>query len=151
LKEQTALTESLGRAGQRPQAARLLDETLVIWAAIPAARRWCREVTTARSSPNAFTMWLARRRNQARGITLGETDEFGFNAVTDKVHVHDLHATILQLARLRPHPATYRFKAATFRLTDVAGDVVTRCGLISERASLLSAYRAARQAVACSP
>ena len=46
--------------------------------------------------PNAFTMWLAGGGIKP-GITLGETDDFGFNAVEDRVHVHDLHATILHL------------------------------------------------------
>ena len=52
--------------------------------------------------PNAFTMWLAGGGIKP-GITIGETDELGFNVTKDKVHVHDLHATILAPPRLRPH------------------------------------------------
>ena len=60
------------------------------------------------------------------GLTLGESDEFGFNAVTDQVHVHDLHATILHLLGFDHEKLTYRFQGRDFRLTDVAGEVVKK-------------------------
>ena len=60
------------------------------------------------------------------GLTLGESDEFGFNATTDRVHVHDLHATILHLLGFDHTQLTYRFQGRDFRLTDVHGNVVTK-------------------------
>jgi hypothetical protein len=58
------------------------------------------------------------------GITLGESDELGFRATTDVVHVHDLHATILHLLGFDHTRLTYRFQGRDFRLTDVFGKVV---------------------------
>ena len=58
------------------------------------------------------------------GVTLGESDEFGFNAVKDRVHVHDLNATILHLLGFDHTRLTYRFQGRDFRLTDVYGNVV---------------------------
>jgi hypothetical protein len=60
------------------------------------------------------------------GLTFGESDEFGFNATRDKVHVHDLHATLLHLLGLEHTKLTYRFQGRDFRLTDVHGEVVTK-------------------------
>ena len=68
-------------------------------------------------------MWLAGGGIKP-GITLGASDEFGFNAVKDKVHVHDLHATILHLLGFDHTRLTYRFQGRDFRLTDVHGRVV---------------------------
>ncbi len=61
-----------------------------------------------------------------RGLTLGESDEFGFNATKDKVHVHDLNATILHLLGLNHEKLTHRFRGRDFRLTDVHGEVVEK-------------------------
>ena len=58
------------------------------------------------------------------GMTYGETDEFGFRAVQDRVHVHDLHATMLHLLGLDHEHLTYRYAGRDFRLTDVAGRVI---------------------------
>jgi hypothetical protein len=60
-----------------------------------------------------------RRRREAGGVQLGKTDELGFNAVEDKVHVHDLNATILHLFGFDHTKLTYRFQGRDFRLTDV--------------------------------
>ena len=73
--------------------------------------------------PNAFTMWLAGGGVKA-GFTLGESDELGFNVVKDKVHVHDLHATIMYLLGFDHTKLTYRFQGRDYRLTDVHGEVV---------------------------
>jgi hypothetical protein len=70
-------------------------------------------------------MWLAGGGVKP-GITLGESDEFGFNATRDRVHVHDLHATILQLLGFDHTKLTYRFQGRDFRLTDVSGEVVEK-------------------------
>ena len=68
-------------------------------------------------------MWLAGGGIKP-GITLGESDDLGFNVVKDKVHVHDLHATILHLLGFDHTKLTYRFQGRDFRLTDVHGEVV---------------------------
>jgi hypothetical protein len=59
-------------------------------------------------------------------ITIGESDDLGFNVVEDKVHVHDLHATILQVLGFDHTKLTYRFQGRDFRLPDVAGSVVQK-------------------------
>ncbi len=68
-------------------------------------------------------MWLAGG-GVKRGHVHGATDEFGWNAVEDKVHVHDLHATILHLMGLDHTRLTYRYSGRDYRLTDVYGQVV---------------------------
>jgi hypothetical protein len=68
-------------------------------------------------------MWLAGGGIKP-GITHGETDEFGFQVVKDRVHVHDLHATILHLLGFDHTRLTYRFQGRDFRLTDVSGEIV---------------------------
>jgi hypothetical protein len=68
-------------------------------------------------------MWMAGGGVRP-GMTLGESDEFGFNAAVDKVHVHDLHATVLRLLGFDHEKLTYRFQGRDFRLTDVFGEVV---------------------------
>jgi hypothetical protein len=73
--------------------------------------------------PNAFTMWFAGGGIKP-GLTLGASDEFGFNAVEDRVHVHDLHATLLHLLGFDHTKLTFRFQGRDFRLTDVHGKLV---------------------------
>jgi hypothetical protein len=73
--------------------------------------------------PNAFTMWLAGGSVKP-GLTLGESDELGFNVVKDKTHVHDLHATVLHLLGFDHTRLTYRYQGRDFRLTDVQGKLV---------------------------
>ena len=70
-------------------------------------------------------MWLAGGGVKS-GITLGESDDFGFNVTQDKVHVHDLHATILHLLGFDHTKLTYRFQGRDFRLTDVHGELVKK-------------------------
>ena len=70
-------------------------------------------------------MWLAGGGIK-RGITLGKTDDLGYYAVEDRVHVHDLHATVLHLLGLDHLQLTHRFQGRDFRLTDVAGKVVDK-------------------------
>ncbi len=70
-------------------------------------------------------VWMAGGGTKP-GITLGETDEFGFAPIADRVHIHDLQATILHLLGLDHTRLTYRFQGRDFRLTDVAGQVVTK-------------------------
>ncbi|NBP88755.1 MAG: DUF1501 domain-containing protein, partial [Planctomycetia bacterium] len=73
--------------------------------------------------PNAFTMWLAGGGIKG-GITHGKTDDLGFHIVENKVHVHDLQATILHCLGLDHERLTYRHQGRDFRLTDVHGQVV---------------------------
>ena len=75
--------------------------------------------------PNAFTMWLAGGGVKP-GSRIGETDDLGFNVAKDKVHVHDLQATILHLLGFDHTKLTYRFQGRDFRLTDVHGEIVPK-------------------------
>jgi hypothetical protein len=101
----------------------LLDETLVVWGG-EFGRTSTSESGDGRDHNHwGFTTWLAGGGVKG-GMTYGETDEFGFRAVADKVHVHDLHATILHLLGIDHERLTYRFGGRDFRLTDVSGEVV---------------------------
>jgi hypothetical protein len=127
LKEQTALTDKASAALVKDLKQRgLLDDTLVIWGGEFGRTPMVQGGNDGRDHhPNAFTMWLAGGGIKP-GITLGETDDFGFNAVADRVHVHDLHATILHLLGFDHTELTYRFQGRDFRLTDVEGEVVQK-------------------------
>ena len=104
----------------------LLDDTLVIWGGEFGRTPMVQGGNDGRDHhPNAFTMWLAGGGIKP-GLTLGASDEFGFNAVTDKVHVHDLHATLLHLLGFDHTKLIHRFQGRDFRLTDVSGEVVTK-------------------------
>jgi hypothetical protein len=74
--------------------------------------------------PRAFTIWMAGGGVKP-GITIGRTDDLGYNVVEDPVEVHDLHATILHLMGLDHTKLTYKFQGREFRLTDVHGNIVT--------------------------
>ncbi|MFN8006710.1 MAG: DUF1501 domain-containing protein [Terriglobia bacterium] len=102
----------------------MLDETLVIWGGEFGRTPMVQGGSDGRDHhPNAFTMWLAGGGVKA-GFTYGESDELGFNVVKDKVHVHDLHATIMYLLGFDHTKLTYRFQGRDYRLTDVHGEVV---------------------------
>jgi hypothetical protein len=104
----------------------LLDSTLVVWGGEFGRTPMVQGGNDGRDHhPNCFTMWLAGGGVKP-GITLGESDDFGFNATKDKVHVHDLNATILKLLGFDHTKLTYRFQGRDFRLTDVHGEVVTQ-------------------------
>jgi uncharacterized protein (DUF1501 family) len=130
VKEQTGHTDQASAALIKDLKQRgLLDDTLVLWGGefgrtpmvesnADAGRKLGRD-----HHPQAFTMWLAGGGIKS-GITLGETDEFGFHVAKDKVHVHDLHATLLQLLGFDHTKLTYRFQGRDFRLTDVEGEIV---------------------------
>jgi uncharacterized protein DUF1501 len=107
----------------------MLDETLVIWGG-EFGRTPTVELNDAGKgkngrdhNPYGFTMWLAGGGVKG-GVVHGATDEFGFRAVENKVHVHDLHATILHLLGFDHERFTYRYAGRDFRLTDVEGNVV---------------------------
>jgi hypothetical protein len=105
----------------------LLDSTLVVWGG-----EFGRKPTKDRNgydnpgrdhNARAFCTWMAGGGIKG-GVVHGATDEFGSEAVKDKVHVHDLHATILHCLGFDHTKLTYRFNGRDFRLTDVAGNVV---------------------------
>ncbi len=104
----------------------MLDNTLVIWGGEFGRTPMVQGGNDGRDHhPNAFTMWLAGGGIKP-GITIGESDELGFNVIQDKVHVHDLHATLLKLLGFEHTHFTYKFQGRNFRLTDVAGNVVDK-------------------------
>jgi len=106
----------------------LLDETLVVWGGEFGRTVYSQGELTATNygrdhHPRCFTTWMA-----GAGIkpgTIGETDDYSYNIVKDPVHVNDLHATILALMGIDHTRLNYRFQGRYFRLTDVAGKVVT--------------------------
>lgn len=101
----------------------LLEDTLVIWGG-EFGRTPVSENGDGRDHNHyGFSMFLAGGGVRG-GMSYGETDEFGFRAVKDKVHVHDLHATILHLLGLDHERLTFRYAGRDFRLTDVYGKVV---------------------------
>ena len=102
----------------------MLDDTLVDLGRRVRPHADQRERRRPRPQPLGFTMWLAGGGVRG-GMAYGATDEFGFRAVADKVHVHDLHATILHLLGLDHERLTYRHAGRDYRLTDVYGRVVT--------------------------
>jgi arylsulfatase A-like enzyme len=105
----------------------LLDSTLVMWGGefgrTPMGE--IRDTVGRNHHIDGFSYWLAGGGVKP-GLNLGATDELGFNAVEDKVHMHDLHATVLHLLGLDHEKLTYRFQGRDFRLTDVYGNVVTK-------------------------
>jgi hypothetical protein len=106
----------------------LLEDTLVLWAGefgrTPVAQIDNGLERAGRDhNPEAFTIWLAGAGVKP-GISYGATDDFGYFAMIDKVHMHDLHATLLHLLGLDHERLTYRHAGRDFRLTDVYGNVV---------------------------
>ena len=107
----------------------LLEDTLVIWGGefgrtpflqgkIDDVKQWGRD-----HHPYAFSLWMAGAGVKP-GMTYGATDEFGFNATENRVHVHDFQATIMHLLGINHERLTYKFQGRNFRLTDVHGHVV---------------------------
>ena len=108
----------------------ILDETLVIWSG-EFGRTPFREGRTAKGSvlgrdhfPDCYTLFMAGGGTKP-GTLFGESDELGFRVARDKVHVHDLQATILHLLGFDHERLVYRYQGRDFRLTDVHGNVVT--------------------------
>jgi uncharacterized protein (DUF1501 family) len=108
------------------KARGMLKDTLVVWGGEFGRTPMVQGGNDGRDHhPNAFTMWLAGGGIKP-GLTLGTSDEFGFNAVDDRVHVHDLNATILHLLGFDHTQLTFRSQGRDFRLTDVHGNVVEK-------------------------
>jgi hypothetical protein len=110
-----ALLKDLKRRG-------MLDETLVIWGG-EFGRTPMAQGTGRDHHIKGFSIWMAGGGIKG-GITHGSTDELGYNAVENVVHVHDLHATMLHLLGIDHKRLTYKFQGRDFRLTDVHGQVV---------------------------
>jgi hypothetical protein len=127
LKEQTQLTDRPSAALIKDLKQRgMLQDTLVIWGGEFGRTPMVQGGNDGRDHhPNAFTMWLAGGGIKP-GISLGRSDDFGFNVIEDKVHVHDLHATILHLLGFDHTRLTYRFQGRDYRLTDVHGEIVPK-------------------------
>lgn len=108
----------------------LLDSTIVVWGGefgrtpMNEARNHSKFLGRDHH-PRAFTMWIAGGGIKP-GVTVGKTDELGYNIAEDPVDVHDLHATILNQMGIDHTKLTYRFQGRDFRLTDVAGNVVKK-------------------------
>ena len=102
----------------------LLKDTLVIWGGEFGRTPTVQGGDGRDHNPHGFTMWMAGGGVKP-GFSYGATDDYGFYAAVDKVHIHDFHATLLALLGLDHEKLTYRYAGRDFRLTDVAGRVVT--------------------------
>jgi len=109
------------------RARGLLDETIVLWGGefgrTPMAQIDPREGIGRDHNPSGFTMWMAGG-GVRRGLVYGQTDEYGLRAIENRVHMHDLHATLLHLLGIDHTQLTYPHAGREFRLTDVFGHVV---------------------------
>jgi uncharacterized protein (DUF1501 family) len=110
----------------------LLEETLLVWTGEFGRSPYDQDISLGKEgeetfgrghNPYGFSAWLAGGGIKG-GLTHGATDEYGYRAVEGKVHIHDLHATILHLLGIDHEKLTYRHAGRDFRLTDVHGRVV---------------------------
>jgi hypothetical protein len=107
----------------------LLDETLIVWGGefgrtpMNEDRNKNKDLIGRDHHPHAFTIWLAGGGIKG-GVNHGATDDLGYHAVENKVHVHDLQATILHCLGLDHTKLTFKFQGRDYRLTDVSGEVV---------------------------
>ncbi len=103
----------------------MLEDTLVVWGGefgrTPMVQGGGNDGRD--HHPNAFTMWLAGGGIKP-GLSLGASDDLGFDVIKDRVHVHDLHATMMHLLGFDHTRLTYRFQGRDFRLTDISGEIV---------------------------
>jgi hypothetical protein len=109
------------------KARGMLDDTLIVWGGEFGRTNYCQgkiQKDFGRDHhPRCFTAWMAGGGIKP-GSVFGETDEFGYNIVSDGVHVHDFHATMLHLLGIDHERLTYKFQGRRYRLTDVAGKLV---------------------------
>jgi hypothetical protein len=105
------------------KARGLLDDTLVLWGGEFGRTPTCQQGSNGRDhNPHGFTMWMAGGGVKG-GYAYGATDDYGYYAQENKMHINDLHATILHLMGLDHERLTYLYAGRQFRLTDVAGHV----------------------------
>lgn len=102
----------------------LLDDTLVVWAGEFGRTPFSQGADGRDHNPFGFTVWLAGGGVKG-GTTYGATDDFGYRTIEGRVHIHDLHATMLHLLGIDHTKLTYRFGSRDMRLTDVHGEIVT--------------------------
>ena len=119
----TALVTDLKQRG-------LLEDTLIVWGGEFGRTPMNEERDGSKffgrdHHPHCFSIWLAGGGIKG-GTSLGATDELGYHVVEDKVEVNDLHATMLHLLGIDHERLTFRFQGRDYRLTDVAGKVVTK-------------------------
>jgi len=103
----------------------MLDDTLVVWTSEFGRSPWPDSPKGRSHHKNVYSSWIVGGGSQA-GIVYGASDELGAEIAADGVHVHDLHATILQLLGFDHKRLTFRHAGRDFRLTDVAGNVVQK-------------------------
>ena len=101
----------------------LLDDTLILWGGEFGRTPVAQGGDGRDHNPQGYTMWLAGGGVKA-GIRYGATDDYGYYAIDDKVHLHDLHATMLHLLGLDHLKLTYQYAGRDFRLTDIHGEIV---------------------------
>lgn len=119
-----AVDQPIAALLQDLQQRGLLEDTLVWWGGEFGRTPYAQNKGTGRDhNPNGFTVWLAGGGVKP-GFAYGATDDFGHQAVENKMHMHDLHATMLHLLGLNHEQLTYQFAGRDFRLTDVGGRVV---------------------------
>ena len=111
----------------------LLEDTLVVWGGEFGRTNYCQGKLTKNSfgrdhHPRCFTMWMAGGGVNA-GTSYGQTDEYSYNVVEDRVEVHDLHATMLHLMGVDHERLTFKHQGRWYRLTDVHGKLLP--GLIA--------------------
>jgi hypothetical protein len=102
----------------------MFDDTLVVWGTEFGRTPVVQGKNGRDHNPAGFTVWLSGAGVKA-GFSHGSTDEFGYFAQDNKVHMHDLHATILHILGINHEKLTYRYAGRDFRLTDVYGEVVS--------------------------
>ncbi|KAA5545943.1 DUF1501 domain-containing protein [Roseiconus nitratireducens] len=112
----TALIKDLRQRG-------LLDSTLVVWAGEFGRTPFAQGTNGRDHNPFGFTIWMAGGGVRG-GVTVGETDEWGYRAIRDRYEIHDLHATMLHLLGLDHTRSTFRFSGRDMRLTDVHGRLI---------------------------
>lgn len=100
----------------------LLEDTLVMWGGEFGRTPTAQGNNGRDHNPHGFTMWLAGGGVKG-GFAYGATDDYGYYAAIDKMHVHDLHATMLHLLGMEHERLTFRYAGRDFRLTDIAGHV----------------------------
>ncbi len=101
----------------------LLEDTLVVWAGEFGRTPFAQGGDGRDHNPFGFTMWMAGGGVKG-GVSYGETDEWGYKAVIDRIEMHDIHATLLHLLGVEHTRSTFRFGGRDMRLTDVKGHVI---------------------------
>jgi len=107
------------------KARGLLDDTLIVWSGEFGRTPVAQSGDGRDHNPYGYTSWMAGA-GVKHGFIYGATDEFGYHAVEDRMHIHDLHATVLHILGLNHKKLTYFHGGRDFRLTDVAGNVAEK-------------------------